>query len=151
MLPSKRCWVKIRLTSEQAKALRDLVFCLKESGAEDALFVYARMCFDNAFEYVLSELPAGLEVKFCRQEYVGNLTPYIKDEGSAIASLKSLLENDVNHLGTVDDIYTEMLNSFKGTYFMQQSHLCVVDLITFVVSQFERDTDQSQCRRENND
>lgn len=116
MFCSISCWIKIRLTYEHAKSLNQLIGDLKQNGAQEALFVYGKMCTDSAFDYVATELPRGLEIKFGRQQYVGLVDPYVIDETSISSS--SLDTIDLTQLETVDELYKNELKKFKGTVFI---------------------------------
>lgn len=117
------CWLQIRLTYDQAKTLNKLINSLKENVAEEALYVYATLCSDDAFDYVASEFPRGLEFKYCRQEDAGQVFPYMTDEESVNSSLQRIMENDLVELEEVDALYQDELKKFKAnTSVMLISH-----------------------------
>lgn len=106
------------------KCVTELVNCLKENQAQEALFVYAKLCADTAFDYVATELPRGLEIKFGRQQFVGVVSPFVTDAVSVNNSLKHFVSNNLGELETVDRLYASELKEFKGKCF------CFVDVTT---------------------
>lgn len=108
------CWIKIRITYEDLKQITEFIEFLKQSQAQEALFVYAKLCTDSAFDYVANELPRGLEVKFGRQQYVGCITPFETDENAINNTLKNPFEESVKELDSVDQLYRNELVNYKG-------------------------------------
>lgn len=98
------------------KTINQLICALKENSAQEALFIYATLCTDNAFEYVATELPRGLEIKFGRQQYVGTVLPYDNDEVSVSGRLATILKDDIQQLESVDETYRNEFQKFKGGF-----------------------------------
>lgn len=96
------------------ETINELIATLKDNSAQEALFVYAKLCTDNAFDYVATELPRGVEVKFVRQQYVGLVLPYDTDEGSITEHLDTILGNDIQQLADIDEAYKQAFDKFKG-------------------------------------
>lgn len=98
------------------KIINQFIENLKENSAQEALFIYATLCTDNAFDYVATELPRALEIKFGRQQYVGTVLPYENDEVSVTGRLQTILGEDVQRLESVDEIYRNEFKKFKGSF-----------------------------------
>lgn len=52
---------------------------------------------------------------FGRQQYVGHILPYETDEGSISNSIQKLLGDEVKELESVDEMYRNEFEKFKGS------------------------------------
>lgn len=107
--------IKIRMTLDDYDLFEKFIEDMKQSERLQPIYVYAKLKFDNAFQYCYSNIPLAPDLTYHKREYEKTSYLFKMNKSDSVKSaFKNLLNTNITELDKLDEEYRDALSKFKS-------------------------------------